>query len=442
MCTKKRYRIIPRRMYQNILICIFCFFCLSPVSAQDGRFHRVPALEGDNIYTLLNRYRLEKHECNFKQFYELNGLNRTSRLVADKKYYIPVLIYRYNKVSIRTTLGIETWEQGLRIKKYNEKLLRNELRKKSLVASNIIWVPYHELHCIGAKVNEAPPVVKQEVNQKVKEKEKIAANDSPRKDTYEEISSDVLKKLNKNSGVRKFPIFGAKYAYIPLIDNSLRGKVFYLVGGHGGPDPGAIGKTGRTKLCEDEYAYDVTLRLARRLIERGALVYMITRDQNDGMRDGEILPCDSDEYCYGNYKIPRNQKKRLYQRSDAVNKLFERHKKQGITQQYCVAIHIDSRNVSQNTDVFFYYFPGSNPGKKIALNLHKTFKNKYKIHRKNGRYHGTVTARDLHMLREPKPTSVFIELGNIQNKHDQKRFLPSSNREALAKWLYEGLIVK
>ena len=44
------------------------------------------------------------------------------------------------------------------------------------------------------------------------------------------------------------------------------------------------------------------------------------------------------------------------------------------------------------------------------------------------------------MLRECKPKAVFIELGNIRNSADQKRFVLESNREALAKWLYEGLV--
>lgn len=432
------------KMYRNTLLLFLSLLFVSLVHAEENRFHRVPALEGDNVYTLLKRYSLHNHQCNFDQFYKLNELTKESFLYTNKQYYIPVLIYRYNGVSIRTTIGIDTWEQALRIKRYNDRLLKKKLRRKSLVASNILWVPFHETHCNGNLTHTPPAVVAGNSENEEPETVKVTKKEKSKKESakYEELSERMLKKLNKNSGVRKFPIFGAKYAYIPLQDNSLRGKVYYLVGGHGGPDPGAVGKAGRNKLCEDEYAYDVTLRLARKLIERGALVYMITRDQNDGLRDGEILPCDTDEYCYGNYKIPRNQKKRLYQRSDAVNKLYERHKKQGIKEQYCVAIHIDSRNVSANTDVFFYYFPGSAAGKKAAFNLHKTFRKKYKIHRKRGNYTGTVTARDLHMLREPKPTSVFIELGNIQNKHDQKRFLPASNREALAKWLYEGLILR
>ena len=64
---------------------------------------------------------------------------------------------------------------------------------------------------------------------------------------------------------------------------------------------------------------------------------------------------------------------------------------------------------------------------------------KYAKYRKSGSYRGTVTPRDLHMLRETIPTSVYIELGNIRNSFDQLRIVPESNRQALANWLSEGI---
>lgn len=97
------------------------------------------------------------------------------------------------------------------------------------------------------------------------------------------------------SGTRKvgdklvYPLFGKKHAEYTLRSNQLKGACFYLSSGHGGPDPGAIGKAGGHKLHEDEYAYDITLRLARALMEEGATVYMIIQDEKDGIRDGRYL---------------------------------------------------------------------------------------------------------------------------------------------------------
>ena len=398
---------------------------------EEGRFHRVPALEGDNVYKLLKRYHLEDFQCNFQQFYELNKLKQEAQLLKGKKYYIPVLIYKYNGRSIRSTLGIEGWEQALRIKHYNEDMLKEKRRRSTLARSRIMWVPYHELFCLDNKIAAPAPKPEKPIAKEEKERPTVPTD---------KIDPSIIEKRKRISGARKFPIFGEKHAHVPLLDNKLRGKVFYLVSGHGGPDSGAVGRYGKHQLCEDEYAYDVTLRLCRRLLEHGAIAYMITRDPDDGLRSGEYLDCDRDEYCWGDYKIPRSQKSRLFQRSDAINTLYERHSKQGIKDQLVVVIHIDSRSKGQNTDVFFYHYPGSQSSRQVALKIHKTFQQKYRKYRANGRYNGTVTGRDLHMLRECKPQSVFIELGNIRNSADQKRFVLESNREALAKWMYEGLV--
>lgn len=236
-----------------------------------------------------------------------------------------------------------------------------------------------------------------------------------------------------------YPIFGAKYADVKKIDNEMGGAIFYLVSGHGGPDPGAVGKINGHIVAEDEYAYDITLRLARKLIEHGALVYMIIRDNNDGIRNNKYLALDKDEKCYPNKTIPLDKNARLRQRVAAVNSLYKKYRAQGRTYQRCVVIHVDSRSKRQNIDVFFYHHQYSKSGKKLANQLQATFAANYKKHQPGRGYNGTVSHRNLYLLKRTDPPAVFIELGNINNAKDQRRFINSDNREALAKWLYEGL---
>ncbi|RMG79860.1 MAG: N-acetylmuramoyl-L-alanine amidase [Bacteroidetes bacterium] len=292
-------------------------------------------------------------------------------------------------------------------------MFQDGYRRRDYRENKILWVPYHLLHC--AQKNIPPP------------KENIKT----------EPGEDNL--ATAGGSARHYPVFGKKYEYVPLKSTALRGKVFYIVSGHGGPDPGAIGKKNGKMLCEDEYAYDVALRLARYLIEHGATAYMITRDPDDGIRDEKYLSCDTDELVWGNEKILVSQKPRLFQRSDVINTLYEKHKKQGVTEQTAIIIHVDSRSRKEQTDLFFYYHPDSPKSRQIARRLHDTFRKKYKIYRRNGQYHGTVTARDLHMLRETKVPSVYIELGNIRHPRDQQRIMLPNNRDALARWMFEGL---
>ena len=130
------------------------------------------------------------------------------------------MIYTYNGQSIRSTINIDTWQQAIRIKKYNEKLLRKKLRSATIAASNILWVPFNELFCETG----APAATSNEVSTNVKPSTTPSAGE-----TQQKIDEKVLASANKISGYRKFPIFGEKNAYIPLKDNSLRGKVFYVM---------------------------------------------------------------------------------------------------------------------------------------------------------------------------------------------------------------------
>ena len=234
-----------------------------------------------------------------------------------------------------------------------------------------------------------------------------------------------------------YEIFGADYREISLKSNELSGTVFYLMSGHGGPDPGAVGTLNGHKLCEDEYAYDVTLRLARNLIECGATIYMIIRDPNDGIRDEQYLKPDKDEVCYPDGIIPLSQLGRLRQSTNAVNDLYKKNKGKF---QRLVVIHVDSRSIKENIDVFFYHDKGSNSGKRLANTLKQTFGQKYAMHQPNRGYSGSVSVRNLYVIKNSYPSSVFIELGNINHNRDQQRFIIPDNRQAVANWLRDGLI--
>jgi len=76
----------------------------------------------------------------------------------------------------------------------------------------------------------------------------------------------------------------------------------------------------------------------------------------------------------------------------------------------------------------------------MAYNLYNTFKRKYEIHQKGRGYHGYVIDRPLYLLKNTLPPAVYVELANIRNPRDRVRLVKPSNREALAQWLFEGLI--
>lgn len=403
-------------MKVQFTLCFILFFATRMYSSDTPNAHKekttytAKALDGDGIWSLLNRYDLVNYNCNVTKFYELNNLSNGDILHKDKEYKLPIYILKYDDKSIRSTIGVDDWDKAVRIKAYNENLLKNNLRTSSYTESKILWVPFHEMECNASL------------------------------DTEMAVVEDVSIPVPKRKEYITQKVLGRKYEQIEVVDHFLKDKVFYIVSGHGGPDSGAQCQSCPKTMCEDEYAYDVALRLGRDLMQHGAIVEFIVQDPNDGIRDDQYLPCDRDERSYQGKKLPLNQKMRLKQRADDINILHRKHKKAGRTDQIAIMIHVDSRNENKKQDVYFYHLNNSESGKKIAKNIHETFESKYNKFQKDRGYHGYVKERNLYMLKNTHPTAVYVELANIRNTYDHKRLLIESNRQALANWLFEGLI--
>lgn len=403
-------------------LCIFLFF--SQYSFAKDNYLIVTAEKGDGAHSLLRKYGLENYDCNANQFYLLNKIKAGSELMIGEKYFMPILIVIFDGKSIQTTLHIDPQSAG-QIDKYNDNMLAERVRKYSYQTSKILWVPLHIMRKCTSRTQVA--------ERKAEAKSNIPSKNVPAI-KQDHKGKNTLSVENPSVGKRTYSIFGAEYQHVPLLDRRLKNQVFYLDSGHGGPDPGSIGKWQDHNICEDEYAYDVVLRLARLLIQHDATVYIITRDPDDGIRDDAYLRCDKDERCFPDKIIPLNQKERLAQRTDVINSLFQKHKKQGVTRQRLVIIHVDSQGKSEEVDVFFYYKPEDVMGEKVARHMRSVLARHY-----DRKYDGKVKSRELYQLVNSEPTSVFIELGNIQNAANQQRLTGKENRQVLAEWFFEGI---
>lgn len=384
-------------MRLRFVLILLCWVTLAGLSAKDFQYVQIKAKSGDATYLIFKKYEIEASKCNLEHFKEINQLPGDLSLTIGRVYKLPVVIFNYNSVNIRTTIDNNDFELAKKIQAYNETMFTKGLKEMDYRKDNVLWVPYDHLFCDAKGEQQSPPTV-------------------------------------------EYPLFGDKYKTVEVKDSKLKDNIYYIIAGHGGPDPGAMGKYNGHTLCEDEYAYDIALRMAKNLLEHGATVYMITRDKNDGIRDESVLEPDKDEEYYKNKTIPLNQIARLDLGCEIVNSLYEGHKKDGSKKQLAINLHVDSRSTGERIDMFFYYKPTDNSGKDIATTMMKKVEEKYKHHQKNRGYYGSVKPRNLHMLRKVIPTSVFIELGNIRNSADQKRFVVKDNRQAVANWLVEGLM--
>lgn len=382
-------------------------------SRQESSNILIKPRNGDNSEKLLRRFELT-YSKNIQYFNHANQGKFTTKggLLKHQLYELPIKKVPYDGATIRSSLGISDLALAKKIEKFNNTMTSKGLKKSSFKKDNVLWVPFEELGISESTFNSS-------------EKDKKAT-----KRNEPAPSGKGLKELNK--------LFGAKYAIGSILNNSLSKNVFYIISGHGGPDPGAIGYRDGVELHEHEYAYDVSLRLARKLAERGAEVYMIVQDSTDGIRDDRFLGNNGIERLINGDSISPIQLERLKQRTDLVNEISETigSKKK----QLLIEIHVDSRITDKRIDIFFYHQPGSAVGEKACNTLLETIKSKYEINQPGRGYSGTVTARNLFTLRNTSPTGVYIELGNIQNSNDQQRLIDPNNRQAIANWLTDGIL--
>lgn len=299
---------------------------------------------------------------------------------------------------------------------------------------SLLWGVYYQL----------PPVA--EVSKKTDNRNSPKIQDSLNplnvkvSDTSNKTNSIKLQPVkNEKSKTGYQPLFGKQYAHYTIADQKLAGACFFLSSGHGGPDCGAIARVNGYELHEDEYAYDITLRLARNLLQHGATVYIIIQDPTDGIRDDKYLNNSKIETCMGQ-PIPGDQMVRLRQRTNKINSLSAKAKEK---YQRAVFIHLDSRSRKQQLDVFFYYQSRSKNrtnSKRLAETMRDTFTDRYERVQPGRGFSGTVSARNLTVMKYAEPVSIFMELANMQNEFDQWRYILNNNRQALANWMTLGFI--
>lgn len=395
-------------------VILLIFFPISLLFSKE-QFVRIVVKKGETIQTLFNSWELPFTNDNLSKFKELNSKKvKKDKIFWGITYRLPILVY--SKVDFESsTLPIIEDEIYKKLLDYNGKIISKGIYSQK----DKILVPYYIFQTINIPTENHS-------NDETSHKRSKSLNKERR-----QISEPISQLVN--------PYYGKKHQKIKYVDNSLKGCAFYLISGHGGPDPGAIGKYRNYEMAEDEYAYDITLRLAYELERRRAKVFMITIDTTDGIRDKEFLDSKANELFYGGVTIPLNQKDRLQVCADIVNKLYQKNRTK-YRKHISINIHLDSRGETEKIDVFFYYQEQNPESHLIADFLLNTLKKQYEKHQPGRGYSGTVSTRNLFMLRNTLPPTVYIELGNIQNPHNQIRFIKSSNRKAIAKWLALGLI--
>jgi N-acetylmuramoyl-L-alanine amidase len=391
----------------NICVLLFLQSNSSFCEILKNEFISVSAKKGSGILDLLDKYKLTKSDQNIQLFTKINSdlLDKNGGLLLNQTYILPIQIANFDGKTIRSSLKINDFQLAKKIESYNFLVEKAKIKSGNFKKTKELWIPTEIL------------IIDSNFFKNINLKNTKAEKNAEKLDYSYLLSNENIKLKNKK----------------------LAGSAFYIIVGHGGADPGAVGFRDGFELHEHEYAYDVSVRFAKALLESGAEVYMIVQDEKDGIRENEFLKNGGNEKLINGENISPIQLERLKQRTDIVNNYVKQNGKK-FKNQALIEIHVDSRITDKRIDIFFYHRPNCPKSQKLNNTLLKTIKSKYEKAQPGRGYAGTVSARDLFTLRNTTIDAAYIELGNIQNPADQIRLIQPNNRQAIANWLYDGIV--
>ncbi len=222
---------------------------------------------------------------------------------------------------------------------------------------------------------------------------------------------------------------------------SLYGWIVVLDAGHGGMDPGASGVFQGKRVVEDEYVFDVALRVRRMIRARGGLAIMTTVDKI-GERNWtpfKVFPDERTERFAMDGTVVRAGTAGLRRRLRLGNQIKYRYPKH---HQAWISIHFDVRGRGGDDGVRII---AADTELQIAKSLERSFGNAKRLRdddpvvESGDRDHGI---RRLFILSGENriKEKVLIELGNFRNEADVWRIRHHVVREAYAKAIVDALV--
>ncbi len=256
-----------------------------------------------------------------------------------------------------------------------------------------------------------------------------------------------------------------------------------LDAGHGGRDPGAIaGSRSRGDyVYEDEAVYDISRRLTQLLEQRGITVHNTLVDPNQQQPVASLnTRHDQDEYLLvtPRYTV-RNARTGVNMRVYLINHLYQKLRKQNVPEENIVflSLHGDALHPSLSGAMVYYpdhrlrrsrfglnssvyrkrseyvqsiSFPSRD--NRESAEISKSFgKTVIQAFQTSGlRVHSSKAVRGYLYRRGHKtlpgvlryskvPTSVLVEVSNLNNSHDRKALLQSGVRQKMASALANAL---
>ena len=186
------------------------------------------------------------------------------------------------------------------------------------------------------------------------------------------------------------------------------GLTIVLDAGHGGIDPGSVGR--KTGVTESELNLKITLKLADYL-KAGGFNVVLTRNNADGL--------------YGVYS--KDYKKRDMQaRKDKILKA---------SADLVVSIHMNSFTNSTYRGAQVFYATNNPESEHIASSVQQVFASSLPESDK-----GTAIG-DYYILKCTNTPSILCECGYLSNANDEELLITEAYQDKLAYAIYKGIVI-
>lgn len=198
---------------------------------------------------------------------------------------------------------------------------------------------------------------------------------------------------------------------VPTMYLPITNKVIAIDAGHGGVDPGAVGKQG---VREDEVNLKIALYL-RNLIEENGGVVILTRNNGEGL------------YTENSKTLREKKNEDLRNRRIEVNN----HEPDVL-----ISIHLNSFTQSKYYGAQTFYKKDCEQSKKLAFIIQEEFRNILDENNKR-----VPQPRDtIYLIREAEAPAVLVECGFLSNPEEERKLADEKYQQKIAWAIYIGVM--